>query len=224
MKICALIPAFNEAHHIAKVVEGTKAYVQTVVVIDDGSKDGTLQLAQAAGATCLQSKVNRGKSTALCMGIDYARAQGFTHALTLDGDGQHLPQDIPALLRVAEETRADLVIGARPFALDQMPRGRYYTNTVGSWLTSAIVGCEIKDSQSGFRLFQLDKLSNIRLRSRRYEIEMEVLIKMTRSGCTIAHSPIQMIYFHDHAHSKLRLVRDTARTFLWSFAYRFLGA
>ncbi len=224
MKICALIPAFNEARHIASVVEGTKAYVETVVVIDDGSQDGTSQLAQAAGATCLQSRENRGKSSALRIGIDYARAHGYTHALTLDGDGQHLPQDIPALLRVAEETRADLVIGARPFAIDQMPRGRYYTNTVGSRLTSAIVVCEVRYSQSGFRLLQLDKLSNIKLRSQRYEIEMEVLIKMARSGCTIAHAPIQMVYFDDHAHSKLRLVRDTTRTFLWSVAYRFLGA
>ncbi len=224
MKICALIPAFNEAHHIARVVEGTKGYIETVVVIDDGSQDGTSQLAQAAGATCLQSQQNRGKSSALRMGIDFARANGFTHALTLDGDGQHLPQDIPAMLRVAEETQADIVIGARPFAIDRMPRARYYVNIIGSRLTSAILGCEVKDSQSGFRLFQLDKLSNIKLRSRRYEIEMEVLIKMTRSGCTIAHSPIQMVYFHDHAHSKLRLVRDTTRTFLWSFAYRFLGA
>ncbi len=224
MKICALIPAFNEAHHIARVVEGTKGYIETVVVIDDGSQDETSQLAQAAGATCLQSQQNRGKSSALRMGIDFARANGFTHALTLDGDGQHLPQDIPAMLRVAEETQADIVIGARPFAIDRMPRARYYINTIGSWLTSAIVGCEVKDSQSGFRLFQLDKLSNIKLRSRRYEIEMEVLIKMTRSGCTIAHAPIQMVYFHDHAHSKLRVVRDTTRTFLWSVAYRFLGA
>ncbi len=224
MRICALIPAFNEARHIARVVEGTKDHVATVVVIDDGSDDETSHLAQAAGATCLKLPENCGKSAALRVGIDFARAHGYTHVLTLDGDGQHLPQDIPAMLRVAKETRADLVIGARPFAIDQMPRARYYSNTIGSRLASALIGCEVRDSQSGFRLFQLDKLSNIKLRSRRYEIEMELLIKMSRSGCTITHSPIQMVYYQEYAHSRLRPIRDTARTCLWSFAYRFLGA
>jgi glycosyltransferase involved in cell wall biosynthesis len=224
MKICALIPAFNEALYIAKVVEETREHIETVIVIDDGSTDGTAKIAQAAGATCLGSRVNCGKSSALRMGIDFARANGFTHVITLDGDGQHLPQDIPAMLRIAEETKADLVIGARPFARDLMSRSRYYANTIGSRLASALIGCEIKDSQSGFRLFRIDKLSKIKLRSRRYEIEMEVLIKMAQSGCTIAHSPIRMIYFNDDAHSKLRPIRDTTRTCLWSLAYRFLGA
>lgn len=224
MKICALIPAFNEAKHIARVVHGTKEHVETVVVIDDGSADDTFQIAQAAGATCLAQPYNSGKSSALRVGFEYARANDFTHVLTLDGDGQHLPQDIPALLRVAEETKAHLIIGTRPFALDAMPRARYYSNTLGSRLASALIGCTVRDSQSGFRLFQLDKLSNLQLRSQRYEIEMEVLIKMTRSGCTIAHAPIQMVYYHQDAHSHLRPIRDTARTCMWSLAYRFLGA
>ena len=224
MKICALIPAFNEAPYIAKIVEETRGHVETVIVIDDGSVDGTAQLALAAGATCLGSQINCGKSSALRRGIDYARANGFTHVITLDGDGQHLPQDIPAMLRVAEDTGADMVIGARPFALNLMPRSRYYSNTIGSRIASALIGCEIKDSQSGFRLIRIDKLSKIKLRSRRYEIEMEVLIKMAQTGCTFAHSPIHMVYFNDEAHSKLRPIRDTTRTCLWSLAYRFLGA
>jgi glycosyltransferase involved in cell wall biosynthesis len=224
MKICAIIPAFNEASYIARIVEETREYIETVIVIDDGSEDRTARIAQAAGATCLGSPVNRGKSSALRMGIDFARANDFTHVITLDGDGQHLPQDIPAMLRVAEETKADLVIGARPFSRDLMPRSRYYSNTIGSRLASALIGCEVKDSQSGFRLFRIDKFSEIKLRSRRYEIEMEVLIKMARYGCTIAHSPIHMVYFNDDAHSKLRPIRDTTRTCLWSLAYRYLGA
>jgi glycosyltransferase involved in cell wall biosynthesis len=224
MKICALIPAFNEATYIARIVEETKGYIETVIVIDDGSVDGTAQLAEAAGATCLGFPVNRGKSSALRMGIDFALANDFTHVVTLDGDGQHLPQDIPAMLRVAEETNADLIIGTRPFARDLMPRSRYYSNTIGSRLASALLGCEVKDSQSGFRLFRIDKFSKIKLRSRRYEIEMEVLIKMAKSGCTIAHSPIHMVYFNDEAHSKLRPIRDTTRTCLWSLAFLFLGA
>ena len=105
-----------------------------------------------------------------------------------------------------------------------MPRARYYSNTIGNRLTSALVGREIKDSQSGFRLFRLDSLDHIKLRSRRYEFEMEALIKLGRAGCTFAHAPIHMVYDKGQARSKMKPVRDTVRICLWSLAFRFLGA
>ena len=224
MRTCALIPAFNEAPYIANVVEGARQHVEMVVVIDDGSGDGTAEVARAAGATCLQSPTNCGKASALRSGIDFARAQEFTHVITLDGDGQHLPGDIPVMLRVAEETGADLVIGARFFDRARMPRARYYSNTIGSRVASALVGCEIRDSQSGFRLFRLDKLCGTKLRSRCYELEMEILIKMARSGCTIAHAPVHVVYDDGEARSKMKPIRDTVSICLWSLAFRFLGA
>jgi glycosyltransferase involved in cell wall biosynthesis len=223
MRTCALIPAFNEVPYIADVVKGAKPHVEKVVVIDDGSRDGTGQVAQAAGAICLRSPSNCGKASALRIGIDFARARNFTHVLTLDGDGQHLPEDIPGMLRVAEETGADLVIGARPFDRAFMPRSRYYSNTIGSRLASSLVGREIRDSQSGFRLFRLDKLNGTKLRSRYYELEMEMLIKMARSGCSIAHAPVRMVY-DGQTRSKMKPVRDTVWVCLWSLAFRFLGA
>jgi hypothetical protein len=157
-------------------------------------------------------------------GLTHAHTQNFTHAITLDGDGQHLPQDIPVLLRVARETQADLVLGARTFDRALMPRARYYSNTIGSRLASALVGCEIKDSQSGFRLIRLECLNHAKLRSQRYEFEMEVLIKMGLAGCLIAHAPIRMVYDNGEARSKMKPVRDTVRICLWSLAYRFMGA
>jgi|SRR5579863_1989154 len=224
MRICALIPAFNEAPHIAKVVEQARQHVAEVVVIDDGSGDGTAEIARAAGARCLQMPANRGKASALRAGIAFARDHNFTHVITLDGDGQHLPEDIPVLVRTAKETGADLVIGARRFDRARMPLSRYFSNTIGSRLASALVGCEIRDSQSGFRLFRLDKLDVAKLRSQCYEFEMEILIKMARSGCTIAHAPIRTIYDDGRTRSKMKPVRDTVRVCLWSLAFRFLGA
>lgn len=224
MRICALIPAFNEAPHIANVVEQARQHVAEVVVIDDGSGDGTGDIARAAGATCLQLPENRGKASALRVGIAFARDHGFTHVITLDGDGQHLPEDVPVLVHTAKETGADLVIGARRFDRASMPRSRYFSNTIGSRLASALVGCEIRDSQSGFRLFRLDKLEGAKLRSQCYEFEMEILIKMARSGCTIAHAPIRTIYDDGRTRSKMKPVRDTVRVCLWSLAFRFLGA
>jgi len=224
MRTCALIPAFNEAPHIANVVERTRQHVAEVVVIDDGSGDGTADIARAAGATCLQSPRNCGKASALRTGIAFARERKFTHVITLDGDGQHFPEDIPVMTRVAEETGADLIIGARSFDRARMPGPRYFSNVIGSRLASALVGHEIRDSQSGFRLFRLDKLDGTTLRSRCYELEMEILIKMARSGCTIAQAPVRTIYDAGQARSKMKPVRDTVRVCLWSLAFRFLGA
>jgi glycosyltransferase involved in cell wall biosynthesis len=224
MRTCALIPAFNEAPHIASVVERTRQHVAEVVVIDDGSGDETAELARAAGATCLQSSKNCGKASALRTGIAFARDRKFPYVITLYGDGQHLPEDIPVMIRVAEETGADLVIGTRSFDRARMPRPRYFSNVIGSRLASALVGHEIQDSQSGFRLFRLDKLDGAKLRSRCYELEMEILIKMARSGCTIAHAPVRTVYDDGQARSKMKPVRDTVRVCLWSLAFRFLGA
>ena len=222
MRICALVPAFNEATQIAKVVLGAIQHVDEVVVIDDGSNDGTAEAARAGGATCLQLPANRGKASALRTGIEFAAARGFTHVLTLDGDGQHRPEDIPVLIQAAVRTGADMVIGTRTFERHSMPRARFYSNTVGSRLASALVGREIRDSQSGFRLIRLDQLVSLELRSRFYEFEMEVLIKMARGGCSIEQAPIPAIYEDGRARSKMKPVRDTVRICLWSLAFRFL--
>ncbi len=223
MRICALIAAYNEAAHIASVVRAAAGQVDRVVLVDDGSDDGTPEMAASAGAVCLRLPRNRGKAAALRHGLDYLRGRDFTHVLFLDGDGQHLPADIPALIRAASETGADLVLGARSFDRARMPRSRHFSNTVGSRVASWLVGRPIRDSQCGFRLARLEPLGKLRLRSRRYEFEMEVLIKLARAGASIVHAPVGLVYDGGRARSKMRVVRDTIRICLWSLAYRFAG-
>jgi glycosyltransferase involved in cell wall biosynthesis len=222
MNICALIPTFNEAAHIATVVHSTRQYVPDVVVIDDGSDDGTAEVARQAGAVCLRLETNSGKASALRAGIAFAGERDFTYVLLLDGDGQHLPEDIPALIEAARASNADLVLGARAFARGGMPRARYYSNTIGSKVTSWLVGRDIRDSQCGFRLVRLNKLRQLKLRGKKYELEMEVLIKMVRAGCSTLQVPVQMVYYDGRARSKMKPVRDTVRICLWSLAFRFL--
>ena len=223
VRVCALIPAHNEAGTIGAVVAGARSHVDQVIVIDDGSTDGTGDQARAAGGMSERLGRRGGKGAALRHGLALAAVAGFTHALFMDGDGQHRPEDIPSLLGVLRETDADLVIGCRTFGDRPMPRSRYFSNTVGSRLASKLVGQPVPDSQSGFRLARLACLERLTLRSTRYEFEMEVLIKMSRSGCRLAFAPVSTVYDGPSARSKMHPVRDTIRICLWSLLFRFAG-
>jgi glycosyltransferase involved in cell wall biosynthesis len=221
-KICALIPAFNEADVIASVVRETRKYASCVFVVDDGSSDGTGEVAERSGAVCLRLNPNGGKGAALRKGIAHIKDCEFSHVVFLDGDGQHRPSDIPSLIDAARRQKADMVIGTRSFDRARMPRERYFSNSVGSRAVSLLLGREIKDSQSGFRLIRMDKLRNLKLRARKYEIEMEILIKMSLAGCNIVHAPVSMVYDSGRARSKMHPVRDTIRICVWSLLFRFL--
>jgi glycosyltransferase involved in cell wall biosynthesis len=223
MKICAVIPAFNEADVIAGVVASVKARVAEVVVVDDGSTDGTGERAAAAGAVLVRLDTNQGKGVAVRRALADIERRDFTHVLFMDGDGQHRPEDIPLLVDEALKTGADLVIGVRSFDRALMPRSRHFSNTVGSWIASRLVGRTIPDSQTGFRLVKVERLRRLSLRSRRYEIEMEVLLKLCAQGGSLAHVPVQMVYHTGGAGSKMNPVRDTIRICLWSLAFRYLS-
>lgn len=223
LSVCALIPAYNEAESIADVVAGVRPHVARVLVVDDGSDDGTAEASEREGAECLRLCSNQGKGRAIRAGLARVLDAGYTHVLFMDGDGQHRPEDVPALIACAIATGADLVIGARQFDRMRMPASRHFSNTVGSRIASWLVGSRIEDSQSGFRLVRVSRLRRLRLSARRYEIEMELLIKLCLDGGTIAHAPVAMVYAGGLARSKMNPVRDTVRICLWSLAYRFLG-
>jgi glycosyltransferase involved in cell wall biosynthesis len=220
MTVCALIPAFNEAATIAEVVTGVRPHVQAVVVVDDGSADETASRAEAAGARVIRHAENRGKGHAVRSGLAQILALDFSHVLLMDGDGQHRPDDVPKMLEAARTSGADLVVGARVFDKAQMPRSRYYSNTIGSRALSSFIGSPIDDSQSGFRLIRCDTLRGLTLTATGYEIETEMLIKLARNGVSMTSVPVTLSY---GAKSKLRPVRDTTRTCFLAVYYRFLS-
>jgi hypothetical protein len=145
---------------------------------------------------------------------------GFTHVLLIDGDMQHRPSDVPALIDAARTTAADLVVGERVFDKTRMPSSRYYSNVIGSWALSGFIGAPVRDSQSGFRLIRLDALHGMTLTATGYEIETEMLIKLAHRGARMTGVPVQLSY---GAKSKLRPVRDTTRTCFLAVYYRFLS-
>jgi glycosyltransferase involved in cell wall biosynthesis len=218
--ICALIAAFNEEENVASVVAGVKALTAEVIVVDDGSSDRTAERATRAGATVIRHERNLGKGCALRSGLARALAGPATHVLFIDGDLQHDPQDAPRLVEAAERTGCDFVIAERAFTKGQMPTARFYSNRIGSRILSSFIGTEVADSQSGFRLIRAGRLRGLTLTATGYEIETEMLIKLTRGGASLCRITIPARYHG--AKSKLRSFRDTFRTCMLAVRYRFL--
>jgi glycosyltransferase involved in cell wall biosynthesis len=220
LTICALIAAFNEEETIAAVVAGVRPYASAVLVVDDGSSDRTAERATDAGAIVIRHERNQGKGRALRTGLERALASPITHVLFIDGDLQHDPQDVPRLLDAAERTGCDLVIAERAFTKGQMPAARFYSNRIGSRILSAFIGTTVTDSQSGFRLIRAERLRRLALTATGYEIETEMLIKLTRAGASLGCISIPARYHG--ARSKLRSFRDTFRTCMLAVRYRYL--
>jgi glycosyltransferase involved in cell wall biosynthesis len=220
IRAVALVAAFNEARTIAAVVEGVVAVVDRVIVVDDGSTDGTADRAREAGAEVVVHPANMGKGHAVRTGLARVFEGAFTHVLLLDADLQHLPQEASSLLAEAGASGADVVIGERRFERTRMPASRYHANRIGSRVLSWFVGIPVHDTQCGFRVFRVDALRPLRLRATGYEIETEMLVKVRRRGGRVAAVPITAVY--NGQRSKLRPVRDTTRTCFLAVYYRFL--
>ena len=148
---CALVPAFDAEATVGAVVRGLRQSVARVLVVDDGSSDGTAEAAAAAGAEVLRRPANGGKGAAMRAGLERLLASDATHVAFVDADGQHDPADLPALLAAAR-AGDDFVIGSRMAEPDAIPRYRYRTNEIGSRILSRMTGLEVEDAQSGYRV------------------------------------------------------------------------
>lgn len=208
-----VIPCLNEAAAIASLVAEIRQRLPTVIVVDDGSSDATASLARQAGALVVQHEQPRGKGAALNSGCRHARELGFLWALTMDGDGQHAPGDIPALLSAAEKGEATLIVGNRMANPAAMPWLRRLTNRWMSRRLSRLTGRLLPDTQCGFRLFRLDAWSALALHTTHFEIESEMLVKFIAAGHTIEFVPVQTIYKREQ--SKIHPLLDTVRWLRW---------
>ena len=221
--LCALIAAFNEEAHVADVVKGTALHASPVVVVDDGSTDGTAARARDAGALVIRHDRNLGKGRAIRTGLEYALTQDRSHVLFLDADLQHDAAEIPRLVARAEQGRGDFVLGERELRKNAMPATRFYANVVGSAILSRFIGANVADSQSGFRLIRADLLRRVRLTGTGYEIETEMLIKLVRAGAAVERVAVRRLQY-EGAQSKIRPFRDTLKTCLLAVRYRYLSS
>jgi glycosyltransferase involved in cell wall biosynthesis len=202
----ALIPVLNCATHLGKVVEGTRAHVPDVLVIDDGSTDGSAEIARAAGARVVVHPHNLGKGPAVRSGLAVLLGEPFTHVVMLDGDGQHDPDDIPAMLAATEE--AELVLGTRLYRPDAIPANRYWTNYIGTRALQLMSGYPLEDSQCGFRVVASSMLRRMGLAGGRFSIDTEIFVRAGKLGARFVHVPIKVIYDHGGG-SHYRALPDT---------------
>ena len=208
-KLAAVIPAYNEALVIGSVVLQAKKHVDRVIVVDDGSTDRTAEIARLAGADVISMPENGGKASALMAGFSRARALGYDVVVTLDGDGQHDPDEIPVVAAPVLAGEADLVIGSRFLNSGaDIPKYRVAGQKVLNGFTNLSThvhggdGFSTTDSQSGFRALSRRALENLTFASEGYNIESEMIAHFAPLGLKITEVPISVTYNVPHKHKK----------------------
>lgn len=189
-----VIPVYNEERVVGDVVNGVRAAgYEHVLVVDDGSRDRSAEVAENAGALAVRLSVNRGKGAAAKTGIEAAKLLDADVVVTMDGDGQHNPANIGPML---ERIRGgmDVVLGTRPFDRSKMPAYKVLANQLGNLATWLTFGLLVHDSQSGFRAYGKRALELIETTSDRYEYDSEVIREIKRHDLKFAEVPIEVRY------------------------------
>ncbi len=196
MKHCALIPTYNNVATAAEIVRKTLEYLPVIVVVD-GATDGTLESLQQIEndqLTIVHYEKNRGKGYALKTGFKKAREMGFTHVVTLDSDGQHSPEDIPKMLRASRIRPEALIIGKRELKQDNMPGKNSFANKFSNFWFFVQTLTYLPDTQTGFRVYPLERLHGEKLMTNRYEAELLLLVFTAWANVSLLSVPINVYY------------------------------
>ena len=209
MKVAALVPAYQAAAHLGEVLLRLQALPDPpeVLVVNDGSRDATAEVARTFGARVLSFAGNRGKGHALMAGFE--ALAGHDAVITLDADGQHPPECVPAFVAAAQ-AGADVVLGRRRFGRE-MPALRRWANAFSSSWVTAIAGQTISDSQCGYRLYRRAVLDAVPVTPGRYEVESEMAVRAARLGFRTVEVEIPTVYADEQSH--IRIHRDVPRIF-----------
>jgi len=210
LRVAAAIPVYDGANTVGEVVDRTRMVVPAVLVIDDGSCDGSGERARDAGARVLFHERNRGKGAALRTAMRDLFARGFDAVVTVDADGQHLPEQIPLLIE-AGERGVDLVLGSRAATFEQMSAVRRRSNRISSGLISRLAGSSLEDVQTGFRLYKRGLFMRLDLREPRFEAESAIVVRAVRHGFRVETVRVDVACADGRSTSHYRPLLDSLR-------------
>jgi len=194
MKTCLILPAYSEAKTIRSIISQARVFIPSIVVVDDGSIDETVQIARKSNVTVISHNTNRGKGMALRTGFEWALRNQYEIVMTMDSDGQHDPLDIPRFLDKLQRDNPDIIVGARSPEQSSMPLHRRLNNRLVSAIGVWLCGQKVVDFQCGYRLIKAEVLRSVELETMRYETESELLVKAGKLGFRIDTIPIKTIY------------------------------
>jgi len=208
-RLAAVIPAYQAAPSIAAVVQGVLALFPEVLVVDDGSTDATSEVARQAGARVVRHPENRGKGAALATAFQDLFGRGYDGVITLDADGQHLPEEIPKVL--AEIPRGDLVLGVRDHLFGEMSSVRRLSNRLSSRAISFAAGQRLNDIQTGFRYYSRRLIEEVGFPEARFEAESAVVVRAARRGFRVITVPVRLGFADGRTTSHFRPLLDSLR-------------
>lgn len=209
IRVAAVIPAYQAAPSVGDVARGALALLPEVLVLDDGSTDATAEAARRAGARVVSFPENRGKGAALRAAFTDLFGRGFDGVITLDADGQHLPEEIPKLLAAAPE--ADLVLGVRDHLFAEMGTLRRASNRFSSKAISFVAGQPLSDIQTGFRFYTRRLVETVGFPESRFEAESAVVVRAARRGFRIVSVPVHLGFADGRLTSHYRPLLDSLR-------------
>lgn len=192
--ILAVIPTYNNEKTLARVIADVRRQCPHVVVVNDGSTDTTARIIAETGVETISYAPNRGKGYAIRQALRYAAEHGYRYMLTLDSDGQHFASDIPKFVEEIDKTPDALLVGARNLRSDNMPGKNTFANKFSNFWFRIETGIRLDDTQSGFRLYPVERMKGMRFMTRRYEFEVEVLVRAAWRGITVRNIPIHVFY------------------------------
>ncbi|HEY0656446.1 MAG TPA: glycosyltransferase family 2 protein [Chryseosolibacter sp.] len=195
MKVCVLVPTYNNSGTLATVLRNVLAYTNEIVVVNDGSTDSTATILKEFPEVKVRSyEQNQGKGFALRTGFDFARSLGYDYAITIDSDGQHYADDLAAFTDVLMENPNAIIIGARNMNQSAVPGKSSFGNKFSNFWFWVNTGIKRNDTQSGYRLYPIRSLEKISFVTRKFEFEIEVLVRSAWAGIDVIEVPVKVYY------------------------------